>query len=136
MEESFKIKEVKRKLKLNKDKFKYDLLQMCNIFNVESDEVLDRFDELSDEMIKEQIQLNDVEKKINEINYGFEQLKVDFITKNNIDIRDKVMSNANGNQLLDQLWKGGFLSNDMFGVIKDELWRKRKRKDYELPKWM
>ena len=135
MEESLKIKEIKRKLHLKRDKFKYDLMYMCGLFDVEPNEILKKFDELSDGMIKYQIELNEIEKKINNINYGFEQLKFDFIANNNINVRDKVLSNKNPNTLLNELYKVGFISNDMFEVIKDEIWRRRKRLDYELPKW-
>ena len=133
--ENFKILEIKRRLSQNRDKFKYDLLYMCNIFNVDEKNFLKKFDWLSEEMIKYYIEKDKIEKKINDVSYGFEKLKVDFIVKNNIDVRDKVLSLTNGEKILDELYKIGFISNDMFEVIKDEIWRKRKTQKYEFGKW-
>ena len=133
--ENFKILEVKRRLSQNRDKFKYDLLYMCNIFNVDEKNLLKKYDWLSEEMIKYYIEKDKIEKKINDVSYGFEKLKVDFMVKNNIDVRDKVLSLSNGEKILDELYKIGFINNDMFEVIKDEIWRKRKTQRYELGEW-
>ena len=133
--ENFKILEIKTRLSQNRDKFKYDLLYMCNIFNVDEKNFLKKFDWLSEEMIKYYIEKDKIEKKINDVSYGFEKLKVDFIVKNNIDVRDKVLSLTNGEKILDELFKIGFISNDMYEVIKDEIWRKRKTQKYEFGKW-
>lgn len=133
--ENFKVLEVKRRLSQNRDKFKYDLLYMCNIFNVDEKNLLKKYDWLSEEMIKYYIEKDKIEKKINDVSYGFEKLKVDFMVKNNIDVRDKVLSLTNGEKILDELYKIGFISNDMFEVIKDEIWRKRKTQKYEFGKW-
>jgi hypothetical protein len=133
--ENFKILEIKRRLSQNRDKFKYDLLYMCNIFNVDEKNFLKKFDWLSEEMIKYYIEKDKIEKKINDVSYGFEKLKVDFIVKNNIDVRDKVLSLTNGEKILDELFKIGFISNDMYEVIKDEIWRKRKTQKYEFGEW-
>ena len=136
MDESLKIKELKRRLNQNKDKFRYDIQYICNLFGVEGKEMIKEYDSLSNEMVKHHIEMDKVEKKINDVSYKFEKLKVDFIANNKIDLRDKILSNDNGSNLLNEIWKSGFISNDMFEVIKDELWRHRMRKDYELPKWM
>ena len=133
--ENFKILEIKRRLSQNRDKFKYDLLYMCNIFNVDEKNLLKKYDWLSEEMIKYYIEKDKIEKKINDVSYGFEKLKVDFIVKNNIDVRDKVLSLTNGEKILDELFKIGFISNDMYEVIKDEIWRKRKTQKYEFGEW-
>ena len=133
--ENIKVLEVKRRLSQNRDKFKYDLLYMCNIFNVDEKNFLKKYDWLTEEMIKHYIEKDKIEKKINDVSYGFEKLKVDFIVKNNIDVRDKVLSLTNGEKILDELFKIGFISNDMFEVIKDEIWRKRKTQRYEFGEW-
>jgi len=133
--EDIKVLEVRRKLRQNRDKFKYDLLYMCNIFNVDEKNLLKKYDWLSEEMIKYYIEKDKIEKKINDVSYGFEKLKVDFMVKNNIDVRDKVLSLTNGEKILDELYKIGFISNDIFEVIKDEIWRKRKTQKYEFGKW-
>ena len=132
MKEDIKILEVKRRLRQNRDKFKYDLLYMCNIFNVDEKELLKKYDWLSEEIIEHYIEKDKVEKKINDVSYKFEKLKVDFMVKNNIDVRDKVLSLTNGEKILDELFKIGFISNDMYEVVKDEIWRKRKTQRYEL----
>ena len=133
--ENHKVLEVKRRLSQNRDKFKYDLLYMCNIFNVDEKNFLKKYDCLSEEMIKYYIELDEVEKKINDVSYKFEKLKVDFMVKNNIDVRDKVLSLTNGEKILEELFKIGFISNDMYEVIKDEIWRKRKTQKYEFGEW-
>lgn len=136
MEESIKIKEVRKRLYQNKEKFRYDLQYICKLFEVEDNEILKKYDSLSEEMINLHIEKDKIEKKINDVGYEFEKLKIDFLNKNKIDIRDKVLSIRNGNKVLEDLWKGGFISNDMCDVIKDELWRKRKTQPYEFAKWM
>ena len=133
--EDLKVLEVRRKLRQNRDKFKYDLLYMCNIFNVDEKDILKRYDWLSEEIIKQYIEKDKIEKKINDVSYKFEKLKVDFMVKNNIDVRDKVLSLTNGEKILDELFKIGFISNDMYEVVKDEIWRKRKTQRYELGEW-
>lgn len=134
--ESLKIKEVRRNLHQNREKFRYDLQYMCKLFEVDSKSVLKNYDSLSDEFIKYHIQRDELDKKINDVSYGFEKLKLDFISKNDIDIRDKILNSNNGEKILDELWKIGFVSNDMFEVIKDEIWRKRKTQNYEFAKWL
>jgi hypothetical protein len=133
--DNFKILEVKRRLSQNRDKFKYDLLYMCNIFNVDEKDLLKKYDWLSEEIIKHYIEKEKSEKKINDVSYKFEKLKVDFMVKNNIDVRDKVLSLTNGEKILEELFKIGFISNDMYEVVKDEIWRKRKTQRYELGEW-
>ena len=133
--ENSKVLEVKRRLSQNRDKLKYDLLYMCNIFNVNEKDLLKKYDWLSEEFIKHYIEKEKVEKKINDVSYKFEKLKVDFMVKNNIDVRDKVLSLTNGEKILDELFKIGFISNDMYEVVKDEIWRKRKTQRYELGEW-
>ena len=133
--EDIKVLEVRRKLRQNRDKLKYDLLYMCNIFNVDEKDILKRYDWLSEEIIKQYIEKDKIEKKINDVSYKFEKLKVDFMVKNNIDVRDKVLSLTNGEKILDELFKIGFISNDMYEVVKDEIWRKRKTQRYELGEW-
>lgn len=136
MEESIKIKEVRKRLYQNKEKFRYDLQYICKLFEVEDNEILKKYDSLSEEMINLHIEKDKIEKKINDVGYEFEKLKIDFLNKNKIDIKDKVLSIRNGKKVLEELWKGGFISNDMCDVIKDELWRKRKTQPYEFAKWM
>ena len=97
--------------------------------------LLKRYDWLSEEIIKQYIEKDKIEKKINDVSYKFEKLKVDFMVKNNIDVRDKVLSLTNGEKILDELFKIGFISNDMYEVVKDEIWRKRKTQRYELGEW-
>ena len=133
--EDIKVLEVRRKLRQNRDKFKYDLLYMCNIFNVDEKDILKRYDWLSEEIIKQYIEKDKIEKKINDVSYKFEKLKVYFMVKNNIDVSDKVLSLTNGEKILDELFKIGFISNDMYEVVKDEIWRKRKTQRYELGEW-
>ena len=133
--EDIKVLEVRRKLRQNRDKFKYDFLYLCNIFNVDETDILKTYDLLSEEIIKQDIEKDKIEKKINDVSYKFEKLKVDFMVKNNIDVRDKVLSLTNGEKILDELFKIGFISNDMYEVVKDEIWRKRKTQRYELGEW-
>ena len=133
--ENFKVLEVKRRLSQSRDKFKYDLLYMCNIFNVDEKDLLKKYDWLSEEIIKHYIEKEKSEKKINDVSYKFEKLKVDFMVKNNIDVRDKVLSLSNGEKILEELFKIGFINNDMYEVVKDEIWRKRKTQRYELGEW-
>lgn len=134
--DSAKINEVKRTLTQNKEKFRFDLQYICKLFNVDADDMLKKYDYLSESMIKHYIAKDKIDKQINDVSYGFEKLKVDFIVKNNIDVRDKVLNLSNGDKVLDELYKIGFINNDMFEVIKEELWRKRKTQPYEFAKWL
>lgn len=128
--ENIRIKEIQRVMNRNKEKFRYDIMSMCRIFNVENKDVINQYDKISDKFIKYHIKKDEIEKKINEVSYDFEKLKSEFIHQNNIDIRKTVLESENGNTLLDQLFRFGIINNDMFEVLKDEIWRKRKTQRY------
>ena len=41
-----------------------------------------------------------------------------------------------GDKVLNELFKMGFISSDMYEVVKEEMWRNRKVSNYEFGKWM
>ncbi|NVK75885.1 MAG: hypothetical protein HWE24_20615 [Oceanospirillaceae bacterium] len=73
--ENIRIKEIQRVMNRNKEKFRYDIMSMCRIFNVENKDVINQYDKISDKFIKYHIKKDEIEKKINEVSYDFEKLK-------------------------------------------------------------
>jgi|TARA_B110000438_G_C15584042_1_gene550887 hypothetical protein len=135
--ESINIREIRRSLKMNRDKFRYDLNYILNLFNVSDDGILKKYDKCGDEIIKLNMEKESIDGKINEVNYEFERLKSGFISNNEIDIRKKVLSlGKRGDKVLNELFKMGFISSDMYEVVKEEMWRNRKVSNYEFGKWM
>ena len=62
-------------------------------------------------------------------------MKTDLLSENNIDIKEELIKRENSEGLLDDLYKSGFLGNELYDIIKTYFWNNRKVMNYELPKW-
>ena len=65
--ESLRIKELKRKLTVRKEKYRKDLSYVGRIFDVKEDEYLRRYDGIGDEMIGVGVELEILERKMRRI---------------------------------------------------------------------
>ena len=117
--DNLEVLEFKRKLGRNKDKFKNDLVWVCNLFNVDEKGYLNRYEKVSKDMIEKYIELDKLKREMNDLNYMFEKMKYDFIVENNIDIKEKLKDRKNGSGLVDELYKLGFISSDYFSIMKE-----------------
>ena len=145
MKESIQILEYRRKYKNNRDKFINHINYVCDVFGIDGkmkDKYVSDFDKMGEKMTENIIEVEKLNNEINELNYNSEKLRQNIISDNNIDIKDKILKHPNKDVVLNELWKGGFVSNDMYEILKDMLWNERRSRmresqpKYELPKWM
>ena len=134
MGERLEVLEFKRRLNTNKDKFKNQLQYVCDLFSVDGDKYIKRYGYLSEEMVKTFIQMEELKHKLNDLDYKCEKLKSDIIVENNIDIKERIKDMMGRERILDELYKGGFLSSDLWEIIKTFFWNDRSRIKYDLPK--
>lgn len=136
MSESIEILEFKRKLNINKDKFKNQIQFVCDLFSVDGEEYIRRYGYIGEEMVKTFVELESLKSKLIDLDYKCEKLKTDIIVDNNIDFKEKLRSLKGRERILDELYKGGFMSNDMWEILKEFFWNdSRNGLQYELPKW-
>lgn len=135
--DSLGIKEIKRRLNLNKERFRFELNYLFGVFGVKDENLIKNYENLSNEIIRYSIEKEKIDSKINDVNYKFERLKSDFVRDNKIDVRSKVLSlGGKGEGVLNELYKMGFINNDMYEVVKDEMWRNRKVSRYNFDRWL
>ncbi len=133
--EKIEILEFKRRLSLRKDEFKNDIDFVCGIFDLDGREYLKKFDWLGEEMVSVIMEIEKLKVKMSDLNYKCEKLKSDMLVENNIDLRNRVRKLSGRERILDDLYKSGFMSSDMWEVIKESFWNDRKTQNYELVKW-
>ena len=63
--------------------------------------------------------------KLNELDYKCERLKMDFIGKNNIDIKSRIENMKNRNDVLTELYMNGFINSEMNDVLREYFWNNR-----------
>ena len=135
MGERLEILEFKRRLNTNKDKFKNQLQFVCDLFSVDGDKYIKRYGYLGEEMVDTFIKMEELKHKLNDLDYKCENLKTELIVDNNIDIKERIKDMVGRERILDELYRGGFLSSDLWEVIKTFFWNDRSKIKYELPKW-
>jgi len=133
--DKMEVLEFKRRLGNRKDKFKNDMDFVCGIFSIDSSKYLKKFDWLGEEMVNVGIEMEKLKLKMSDLDYKCEKLKSDMIVDNNIDLRDRVKKLSGRERILDELYKGGFMSSEMWELIKESFWSERKTQNYELAKW-
>ena len=135
MGERLEILEFKRRLNTNKDKFKNQLQFVCDLFSVDGDKYIKRYGYLGEEMVDTFIKMEELKHKLNDLDYKCENLKTELIVDNNIDIKERIKDMVGRERILDELYRGGFLSSDLWEVIKTFFWNDRSKVKYELPQW-
>tara|TARA_R110000803_G_scaffold197974_2_gene261664 strand:- start:4316 stop:4726 length:411 start_codon:yes stop_codon:yes gene_type:complete len=135
MNESLEILEFRRKLKNRKDEFKNNMSFVSGLFSIDDSDYMKKFEWLGEEMVNTIIEMEKLKLKMNDLDYKCEKLKSDVIVDNNIDVRDKVINLKNRENIIDVLYKSGFMSSDLWEILKTSFWNDRKTQRYELAKW-
>ena len=78
--------------------------------------------------------MEELKHKLNDLDYKCEKLKSDIVVENNIDIKERIKDMMGRERILNELYKGGFLSSDLWEIIKTFFWNDRSRIKYDLPK--
>ena len=128
-----------RKLKMRKHNFFKKLNEISYLLNIEDTDVyVDKVNEITERMTNLFQQKSDIERKILEVDVEFSNINNFIKEENNIDVFDLVVNSEikDKNKYLDKLNEIGFVSIKEYENIKDFLWNKRKKKSYQLPKWM
>jgi coproporphyrinogen III oxidase-like Fe-S oxidoreductase len=129
--ESLMIKELKRKLTIRKEKYRKDLSYVGRIFDVKEDEYLRRYDSIGDEMISVGVELEILQRKMSDLDLEFEKLKKGLLLNENIDLRNSIEKfGSEGKNVVDMLFKGGFISSDECQILIDDIWNNRYRKSF------
>jgi|TARA_R100000479_G_C6348938_1_gene188401 hypothetical protein len=133
---NLEVLEFKRNLGKNKDRFKNDIEWVCKLFNIKEDGYIKKYNDLGDEMIEKFIEINKLKMELNDLNYSFEKMKYNFIVENDVDIKEELKSKDNRENIVDELYKLGFISSDYFSIMKEYFWSNRRKMNYEFAKWM
>ena len=87
-------------------------------------------------MLKTFIEMEKLKHKLIDLDYKCEKLKTDIIVDNNIDFKERLEGLVNREKIMDELYRSGFMSSDMWEVLKDFFWNNRNKVlTYDLPKW-
>lgn len=128
---SLNIKELERKLNIRKERYRKDINYVGRIFGIEEKKYLEKYDELGDNMIDVGIELEILENKMRDLNLEFEKLKKGLLLNENIDLKDSIEKfGSEGKNVVEMLYKGGFISNDECEILMDEIWNKRYKVKY------
>lgn len=136
MSESVEVLKFKQNLNQNKDRFKSQIQYICDLFSVDGSNYIRKYDDIGGEMVNTFIQFNELQKRLNELDYQCEKLKNEIIIDNNIDLKEKLKGLKNREKVLDELFRLGFVNSDMWEILKEFFWNDRgNRMTYEFPKW-
>tara|TARA_B100000902_G_scaffold392203_1_gene444238 strand:+ start:1923 stop:2321 length:399 start_codon:yes stop_codon:yes gene_type:complete len=126
--ESLRIKELRRKLNIRKERYRRDLSYVGRIFDFEEDEYLKRYDNISDDMVDVGIELEILERKMSDLDLEFEKLKKGLLLNENIDLRESIGKFGDESKnVVDMLFKGGFISSEECNILIDDIWKNRYR---------
>ena len=129
--ESLRIKELRRKLIVRKERYRKDIGYVGRIFDIEEKKYLEKYDELSGSMIDVGIELEILERKMSDLDLEFEKLKKGLLLNENIDLRNSIEKfGSESKVVVDMLFKGGFISNDECQILMDDIWNKRYKVKY------
>ena len=118
----------KRDIHKRKDDLKKSFHYVNNLFGVDGDEYIKKYDWLSEEMEKVYEDFMKCRMKLNELDYKCERLKMDFIVENNIDIKERIENLKNRDSILNELYLNGFINSEMNEVLKEYFWKNRSGK--------
>lgn len=123
----------KRKLKDRRQTLNDSLGFGKSLFGVDGSEYVKKYDWLVERMEETYIEWMECRNKLNDIDVKLDKLKVDYIVENNIDVRQTLLKLKNRDFMLSELYKNGFISNEMLDSIKTYFWNERKgRMEYKL----
>ena len=115
----------KRDIHKRKDDLKKSFHYVNNLFGVDGDEYIKKYDWLSEEMEKVYEDFMKCRMKLNELDYKCERLKMDFIVENNIDIKERIENLKNRDNILNELYLNGFINSEMNDVLREYFWNNR-----------
>lgn len=130
-----------RKLKIKKHRFISQLNEIGYLINIEDIEpYVNKANELTEELIKLQLQKWDIDKKTLEVDVEFSNINKFIKEENNISIIDLVVNSEikDKNSYLEKLNDIGLVTAKEYEDIKEYLWNnvKKRKQSYNLPKWM
>jgi len=83
---------------------------------------------LSDEMIEVGVELNKVRNRMTDLDLEFEKLKKGLLLNENIDLLKSLEKfGSEKKNVVDELYKGGFISNDESDILNTHIWENRYR---------
>ena len=127
--ESLRIKELRRKLNIRKEKYRKDLSYVGRLFEIEENKYLQNYDDISNKMIDCGVELEILERKMSDLDLEFEKLKKGLLLNENIDLRNSIEKfGSEKKNVVDMLFKGGFISSDECQILIDDIWNNRYRK--------
>ena len=115
----------KRDLHKRKEDLNKSFYYVNKLFGVDGDEYIKKYDKLSEEMEEVYVKWMKCKLKLNELDYKCERLKMDFIGKNNIDIKSRIENMKNRNDILTELYMNGFINSEMNDVLREYFWNNR-----------
>lgn len=130
-----------RKLKIKKHRFISQLNEIGYLINIEDIEpYVNKANELTEELIKLQLQKWDIDKKTLEVDVEFSNINKFIKEENNISIINLVVNSEikDKNSYLEKLNDIGLVTAKEYEDIKEYLWNnvKKRKQSYNLPKWM
>ena len=128
-----------RKLKMRKHNFLKQLNDISYLLNIDNTDVyVDKVEEITNRLIELHNQKSDLDRKILEVDVEFSNINNHIKSENNIDVFDLVVNSKikDKNSYLEKLNSVGIVSMVEYERIKEFLWNKKKKKTYQLPKWM
>ena len=126
--ESLRIKELRRKLNIRKEKYRKDLSYVGRLFEIEENKYLQNYDDISNKMIDCGVELEILERKMSDLDLEFEKLKKGLLLNENIDLRKSIEKfGSEKKNVVDMLFKGGFISNDETEILNNHIWENRYR---------
>lgn len=129
--EDIRIKEIRRKLSLRKEKFRKEFNYVGRLFGVNVDEYLKKYDLISEKMIDVGLELKVVEDKMTNLDLEFEKLKKGLLLNENIDLKSSIEKFGNDKKyVVDELFRCGFINNDENELLLNDIWENRYRKRY------
>ena len=124
--DSLRVKELRRKLNIRKERYRRDISYVGRIFEIEEDKYLNQYDSIAGDMVKVGVELEILERKMSDLDMEFEKLKKGLLLNENIDLRNSIEKfGSEKKNVIDMLYKGGFISNDECEILFDDIWKNR-----------
>lgn len=127
------IKELKRKLTTNKDKFMKNLKDVFFVLGINGngEKYLNEYESICDEMIEYGTQYKLLEDKMDYLNSKFDKLKGSLIKREDINLIEKLDGIGNRRiEVIDGLYQSGFISSEKCEELKEHFWNNRYRKRF------
>ena len=126
-----RIKELSRKLKLQRGLFYQSLDNMTSVFGFDNEKYIDEYELLNKQMLNVGKELINITSKMNELDLEFERLKKSILLRENINLKKELEKFGNNKtRIVEDLYKWGFISTEENEILKKDIWDNRYRKIY------